>query len=121
MNVFRSGDTIAGQFDVIIGPAEDPTLQGGMGFVYFCLDRAHQNRPVALKTFRSELDSHDAQGHLLREAATWVQLGQHPHIVSCYGVKQLESGGLFLVLQLIAKPTHKDNASLRSWLGSGSQ
>src|SRR2546430_9078266 len=40
-------------------------------------------------------------------------------IITCYGLEQLDSGALFLVLQMINKPMHKDNASLRSWVRPG--
>jgi hypothetical protein len=37
------------------GPREKPSLAGGMGLVYLCVDHAEEGRPVALKTFRPEL------------------------------------------------------------------
>ncbi len=45
---YPPGARIAGQYEVAGRP-----LMGGMGIVYVCLD-LEEDRPVALKTFKSE-------------------------------------------------------------------
>ncbi len=102
-----------------IGPyeiASNPMI-GGRGVVYFCLDHANNDRPVALKTFKPEyLPDRAARDRFLREGTAWVQLGRHLHIVRCYEVEYIDPIA-FLVLELIDKEPGRKDASLRSWMG----
>ena len=63
---------------------------GGMGKVY----RVHHkswNIDLALKSPRDEFFQTQAHKQLfISEAETWVNLGLHPHIVSCYYVRTIE-------------------------------
>ena len=106
---------IAGRYEVAGHP-----LMGGMGIVYLCMDR-HEDRPVALKTFRPEfLPDRSARDRFLREGATWVNLGRNPHIVRCYNIDHISDGReVYLVLELIAQEQGRRDASLRSWLIPG--
>jgi len=93
-------------------------LEGGMGAVYPCYDII-EKRPVALKTFKSELLSdRSVRAHFLSEADAWIKLGSHPHIVRCYEVLYSEPN-TYLALELIAPPPFRINATLRSWLIHG--
>ncbi len=79
MTIYPSGTLIANRYEVVQGPREKPSLAGGMGLVYLCVDHAENGRPVALKTFRPELlPDRAARDRFLREGTTWVQLGKHP-------------------------------------------
>jgi len=120
MSIYSSGALIAKRYEVVQGPREKPSLAGGMGLVYLCVDHAENGRPVALKTFRSELlPDRDARDRFLREGTTWVELGQHPHIVRCHRVIQPSIGPeVYFVLELVAAAEDKRDASLRAWLGS---
>jgi len=115
MNTYPPGYRIAGQYEVASRP-----LMGGMGIVYLCMD-VNQDHPVALKTFKPEyLPDRAARDRFLREGTSWVNLGSHPHIVRCHGVKRSESGTeVFLVLELVAKEPGREDASLRSWISPG--
>lgn len=115
MPVHRAGERIAERFEVVQGPIENPRLAGGMGLVYLCIDQ-NGGVPLALKTFRPEYFGHEVRARLLREATMWVQLGNHPHIVRAYGVKQSASGEVFLVLELVARPIEREGVSLRAWI-----
>jgi serine/threonine protein kinase len=88
--------------------------------VYLCYDH-HEDRPVALKTFKPEyLPDREARDRFLREGTAWVNLGKHPHIVRAYGVEYIGEGReVFLVLEQIAKEQGCHDASLRSWLTPG--
>ena len=121
MPIYPSGTLIANRYEVVQGPREKPSLAGGMGLVYICVDRAENGRPVALKTFRPELlPDRAARDRFLREGTTWVQLGKHPHIVRCYQVFKADVGPeVFFVLELVAAAEGKRDASLRSWLIPG--
>jgi len=116
--MYRSGALIANRYEVVQGPIEKPTLAGGMGLVYLCVDHGEGGRPVALKTFRPEyLPNRD---RFLREGSTWVELGYHPHIVHCYEVIKGSIGAeVFLALELVAAEEGKRDASLRAWLTPG--
>ncbi len=63
---------------------------GGMGKVY----RVHHNSwniDLALKSPRPEFFQTQAHKDLfISEAETWVNLGLHPHIVSCYYVRTID-------------------------------
>lgn len=65
MHIYPSGTLIAYRYEVVQGPREKPSLAGGMGLVYLCVDHAENGRPVALKTFRPELLP-DRAGHNFR-------------------------------------------------------
>jgi WD40 repeat protein/serine/threonine protein kinase len=82
---WQEGDVLADLYEVkgIIGA-------GGMGLVY----RVHHpgwNLDLAVKSLRPEvLIRAGAIEDFEREAQTWVNLGLHPHIVSCYYVRRLD-------------------------------
>jgi len=121
MAIYKSGVIINNRYEVVQGPREKPTLVGGMGLVYLCVDHGEGGHPVALKTFRPEyLPNREARDRFLREGSTWVQLGNHPHIVRCNQViKGAVGSEVFFVLELIAEAEGKRDASLRSWLIPG--
>ncbi len=121
MSIYPSGTIIVNRYEVVQGPREKPSLAGGMGLVYLCVDHAENGRPVALKTFRPELlPDRAARDRFLREGTTWVELGKHPHIVHCHRVFKADVGPeVFFVLELVAAAEGKRDASLRSWLTSG--
>jgi len=114
MDIYPPGSIIAGRYEVAGRP-----LIGGMGIVYPCMDR-EKDHPVALKTFKPEyLPDRASRTLFLQEGTAWVELGEHPNIVDCYGVVQ--HGGLetYLVLELIAKEQGREGASLRDWIFPG--
>ncbi|HLO14735.1 MAG TPA: tetratricopeptide repeat protein [Anaerolineales bacterium] len=113
MQTYPPGTRI-GQYEIASRP-----MMGGMGVVYFALDHANGARPVALKTFRPELlPDRAARDRFLREGTAWVELGRHPHIVSCYQVEYIDPTA-FLALELIAKEEGMSDASLQAWLNPG--
>jgi WD40 repeat protein/serine/threonine protein kinase len=97
--------------DVILDLYEITALlgEGGMGKVF----RAHHrgwNLDLAVKCPKAELFA-AAQGKedYVREAETWINLGLHPHVTSCYYVRTL--GG---VPRLFAECV--EGGSLESWI-----
>jgi serine/threonine protein kinase len=84
---------------------------GGMGLVY----RAHHrgwNTDLAVKTPRSDYFKTEAQKeNFARECETWINLGLHPHIVSCHYVRTL--GGIPRVFA-----EYVEGGSLKDWIDS---
>src|SRR5262249_43990821 len=85
---WRIGDVVMGLYQVtaLLG-------QGGMGRVYKV---RHQgwNVDLAVKTPLPEaLRALGGPEDFEREAETWVGLGLHPHVVSCYYVRRPRGGG----------------------------
>ncbi|MCX6083093.1 MAG: tetratricopeptide repeat-containing serine/threonine-protein kinase [Chloroflexi bacterium] len=114
MNTYPSGSKIFGRYEVAGNP-----LIGGMGIVYICND-LQADRSVALKTFKPEyLPERAARDLFLRECTAWVELGQHPNIVRCYQIDNIELE-TFLVLELVSKEHGHKTASLTDWIHPGS-
>jgi len=86
--------------------------KGGMGKVY----RVHHmswNIDLAVKSPRPEYFQTQQQRDLfISEAETWVNLGLHPHIVSCYYVRTL--GGIPRVFAELV-----EGGSLENWITQG--
>lgn len=84
---------------------------GGMGLVY----RVHHrgwNTDLAVKSPRRHYFRTEAQKeNFTRECETWINLGLHPHIVSCYYVRTL--GG---VPRVFAE--YIEGGSLKEWIDS---
>jgi WD40 repeat protein/serine/threonine protein kinase len=65
--------------------------EGGMGRVYKVHHRVWGS-DLAVKAPRSEVfAASDGKANFVREAETWVNLGLHPHAVSCYYVRTVGS------------------------------
>jgi WD40 repeat protein/serine/threonine protein kinase len=82
---------------------------GGMGLVY----RVHHrgwNMDLAVKSPRTEFFQAEAQkADFVRECETWINLGLHPHIVSCHYVRTV--GG---VPRVFAE--YVEGGSLKEWI-----
>ena len=84
---------------------------GGMGLVY----RVHHrgwNTDLAVKSPRANYFQTEAQkDNFTRECETWINLGLHPHIVSCHYVRTL--GGIPRVFA-----EYVEGGSLKDWIDS---
>jgi len=85
---------------------------GGMGLVY----RVHHrgwNTDLAVKSPRSNYFLTESQKeNFTHECETWINLGLHPHIVSCHYVRSL--GGIPRVFA-----EYVEGGSLKDWIDSG--
>jgi WD40 repeat protein/serine/threonine protein kinase len=84
--VWKPGDIISGLYEV-----QQVHTGGAMGLVYR-VRHLGWDIDLAVKVPRGEL-LHEERAKALveREAETWVRLGLHPHVVSCYYVRRLHS------------------------------
>lgn len=113
MDIYPPGTVLNSRYEII-----DRPLAGGMGVVYICFDKKEQ-RPVAIKEIRPDyLHGHEIRAKFINEANTWLSLGSHPNIVSCYSIDSSEAGkgDIRLVLELITRNELMPDASLRSIL-----
>lgn len=84
---------------------------GGMGLVYRVFHRSW-NMDLAVKSPRPELFQTERQKEdFLRECETWVKLGLHPHVASCYYIRNL--GG---IPRIFAE--YVEGGTLRDWIDS---
>lgn len=115
---WQPGDVILDLYEV-----QEVFESGGMGLVY----KVHHkgwNLPLAVKSPREEwFQTEDDKQNFEREAETWVNLGLHPHIVSCHYVRRLggiprlfaeymEGGSLEVVLNTDAIPIRQRKPSI---------
>src|ERR1039457_3016135 len=62
---------------------------GGMGLVYRVYHRGW-NTDLAVKSPRSQyFQTAEQKANFSRECETWIKLGLHPYMVSCYYVRKL--------------------------------
>jgi len=78
------GDSIKGMYSVIGVLGE-----GGMGKV-IKVHHKHWNKTIAVKVPKEKLFYNNIEKvNFIRETETWVNLGLHPNVVSCYYVRTL--------------------------------
>ena len=99
--------------DIILGLYEVKQIHegGGMGLVYRVYHRGW-NTDLAVKSPRVAYFQSKAQkANFTRECETWIKLGLHPHIVSCYYVRNLGE-----IPRVFAE--YVEGGSLREWIDS---
>jgi len=112
--LYKKGDVIGGKFEVL------GTLgKGGFGVVYLTRERGHRD-PCALKSFRDEfLADGKVREAFKKEALLWVNLGEHPFILSARWV-EVFSGRLFVQMDYVA-PDSEGRTSLADHLAKGNR
>jgi WD40 repeat protein/serine/threonine protein kinase len=106
-DVWQVGDVVLDLYEV-----KQIHESGGMGLVY----RVHHKGwgiDLAVKSPRPQFFRNErAKQFFEREAETWVQLGLHPHTVSCYYVRRLQG-----IPRLFAE--YVEGGSLAEWIHDG--
>ncbi len=85
--------------------------EGGMGRVYRVYHREWRTELAVKTPHRAFFENQQQRENFTRECYTWINLGLHPHIVSCYFVRQL--GG---VPRVFAE--YVEGGTLREWIDS---
>jgi WD40 repeat protein/serine/threonine protein kinase len=82
---WRTGQAVLGLYEVmgVLG-------QGGMGRVYRVRHRGWGVDLAVKAPLRTALEAAGGVEAFEREAETWVSLGLHPHVVSCYYVRRVD-------------------------------
>ena len=95
------GQTIDGLYEIFGANA------GGMGAVYF-VNHLKWKIPLAVKTpLPALIKSPSAYQRYIKEAETWINIGMHPHIVTCFYVRDL--GGIpRIFIEYVSGGTLKD-------------
>lgn len=103
---WKTGDVILDMYEV-----KDIHEGGGMGLVYRAYHRGW-NLDLAIKSPRGGYFQTETQKeNFTRECEAWINLGLHPHIVSCYYVRTL--GGIPRVFA-----EYVEGGSLKDWIDS---
>jgi serine/threonine protein kinase len=106
-HTWEVGDVILNKFEV-----KQIFTGGGMGLVYRVYHR-EWNMDLAVKSPRPKfLQSKEQVENFERESETWVKLGLHPHIVTCYYVRRL--GGIPRIFS-----EYMEGGSLADWIRTG--
>lgn len=106
-SVWQIGNTILGTYVVT-----DFLGQGGMGKV-FRVKHLGWNIDMAVKLLKPNLLTNPlAVESFQQECETWVNLGLHPHVVSCYYVRVIDG-----TPKVFAE--YVDGGSLRRWITEG--
>ncbi len=90
---------------------------GGMAYVYRVFHRGW-GIDLAVKSPRADILTYsDSAENIVREAETWVNLGLHPHVVSCYYVRQL--GGIPRIFMEFVNGGSLQEGIDQGWLYTG--
>ena len=115
--VWNVGDVVLGVYE--IKPLKSGFDQGkhyaegGMGLVYRARHRGWDLDLALKRPKRETFQTESGKDNFERECATWVELGLHPNIVSCYYVRRV--GGIPMVFAEFV-----EDGSLDDWIASDS-
>ena len=103
---WEPGETILGRYRV------DQVMSGAMGKVYISKHLGWGIR-IAIKAPRPEvLSDREGMRRILKEANSWVRMGMHPNIASCYFVQAIDRIPHIFIEYI-------DGGSLSDWIKSG--
>ncbi|MCL2119877.1 MAG: protein kinase, partial [Planctomycetaceae bacterium] len=109
---WKVGDVILGVYEVRAMPNGQPYAEGGVGLVHRVYHR-EWDIELAVKSPKSNIfQTEVGRQNYERECKTWIDLGLHPHIVTCYLARRIDGiPRLFAELVL--------DGSLNDWVKSG--
>ena len=101
--IYEVGDLIAGQFEVM------ERLEGSMAYVYRAYDKIQDIRYAIKQPKSASLAEPEYYSKFLKAAKAWSELRMHPHIATCYFMRNIEDVPLLFV-------EYVDGSSLREWI-----
>lgn len=106
---WRVGDRLLGVYEIRALSDTMPYAEGGMGLVHRVFHHGW-NLELAVKSPKSEtFETEIGKQSFERECQTWIELGMHPNIVTCYLVRRM--GGMPRVFAEFV-----GEGSLRDWV-----
>lgn len=107
LSSLEKGSTLLGVYTV-----ESDAIEGGMGKV-FRVHHTEWNVDLAMKQPKAAMyQTKEQKENFIRECEAWINLGLHPHIVSCYYVREVD--GIPMIFS-----EWMDEGSLKDWIKSG--
>ena len=104
--IWQKGEVIEGLYEV-----RDMTA-GGMGIVYF-VNHINWNTMLAVKSPNLRmLGNEENIKRFIREAETWVDLGKHPNIATCFYVRIIEGIPRIFI-------EYVEGGNLKEWIEKG--
>jgi len=104
---WNKGDTILNLYEV-----KDSLGEGGMGKVHKVYHRGWRIDLAVKRPKEEALERAGGKEDFIKEAETWIDLGLHPNIVTCYYVRKL--GGIPLIFI-----EYMEGGSLADWIRQG--
>ena len=110
--VWNIGDIILGMYEVKELAPGVPFAEGGVGVVHRVRHR-EWDRDLAVKSPKPQIfQTESGKQSYEKEAQTWIELGLHPNIVTCYLVRRIGN-----IPRLFAE--FVGDGSLRDWIKDG--
>ncbi|MDR0338351.1 MAG: protein kinase [Planctomycetaceae bacterium] len=110
--IWNIGDVVLGVYEVKPIAPDIPFAEGGVGVVHRVYHR-EWDRDLAVKSPKPQVfQTENGKQSYEKEAQTWIELGLHPNIVTCYLVRRISN-----IPRLFAE--FVPDGSLRDWIRDG--
>ncbi|MDR2115466.1 MAG: protein kinase [Planctomycetaceae bacterium] len=110
--IWNIGDVVLGVYEVKPIAPDIPFAEGGVGVVHRVYHR-EWDRDLAVKSPKPQVfQTENGKLSYEKEAQTWIELGLHPNIVTCYLVRRISN-----IPRLFAE--FVPDGSLRDWIRDG--
>ncbi|MDR1963004.1 MAG: protein kinase, partial [Planctomycetaceae bacterium] len=110
--MWNVGDVVLGVYEVKPIAPDIPFAEGGVGVVHRVYHR-EWDRDLAVKSPKPQVfQTESGKQSYEKEAQTWIELGLHPNIVTCYLVRRISN-----IPRLFAE--FVPDGSLRDWIRDG--
>jgi len=89
---------------------ESKPFKGGMGFVFRVRHNIWNVKLAMKQPYREKFQTEEDKKTFTEECRRWIDLGLHPHIVSCYYVREIDG-----IPSIFSE--WMDEGSLKDWIG----
>jgi len=100
---WKVGDVIENLYEV------QRIKQGGMGAVYVVRHRRWNTMMAVKSLFQRVVENEEERALFVKEAETWIDIGFHPNIASCYYVRNIQDSPRIFI-------EYVDGGSITEWL-----
>ncbi|MDR1957545.1 MAG: protein kinase [Planctomycetaceae bacterium] len=88
--IWKVGDVLLGVYEVLPMPNGQPYSEGGVGVVHRVYHREWDIELAVKSPKPSVFQVESGKASYERECQTWIELGLHPNIVTCYLVRRID-------------------------------